>query len=138
MKVKLKIEKEFDVKYLLAEAGARYWEDTTVNGKEDTDGKLIPCRDGDYWKPVIELETGIIVNWKKGTTANVHYKCCDDGVYKLLDENKNVIMLIDGYVPEMMCPEENGYGDYVIMVIDKDGKIRNWKTDFSDFTNNNE
>ena len=26
MKVKLKIEKEFDVKYLLAEVGARYWD----------------------------------------------------------------------------------------------------------------
>ena len=30
------------VKYLRAECGVRYWEDATVNGVEDTDGKLIP------------------------------------------------------------------------------------------------
>ena len=25
-----------------------------------------------------------------------------------------------------MCPESNGYGDYIIMEIDKDGKIDKW------------
>lgn len=25
-----------------------------------------------------------------------------------------------------MCPEEPGYGDYIIMKIDEDGKIENW------------
>jgi hypothetical protein len=134
MKVKLKIEKEFDVKYLLAEAGARYWEDTTVNDVEDTEGTLIPCRDGDYWKPLIELETGKIVNWQQGVKAEIHYKCCDDGTYKLLDENKEVIKEIEGYVPGIMCPKENGYGDYVIMDIDESGQIQDWECDLSDFT----
>lgn len=133
MKVKLKIEKEFDVKYLQAEVGARYWEDATVNGEEDTEGTLIPCRDGEYWKPLIDIESGIIVNWDKGTTAFVHYKCCDDGLYKLLDADKREIKSIDGYVPSIMCPKENGYGDYVIMDIDRDGKISNWKPILSDF-----
>jgi hypothetical protein len=32
-----------------------------------------------------------------------------------------------------MCPKENGYGDYVIMDIDREGKIANWKADLSDF-----
>jgi hypothetical protein len=39
----------------------------------------------------------------------------------------------DGYVPKIMCPTENGYSDYVIMDIDRDGKIANWKADLSDF-----
>lgn len=138
MKVKLKIEKEFEVKYLLAEVGARYWEDSTVNGEEDTEGTIIPCRDGEYWKPLIDIETGIITNWDKGHTASIHYKCCDDGLYKLLDENKNEIKAIEGYVPNIMCPKENGYGDYVIMDIDRDGKIENWKADLSDFQDNDE
>ena len=133
MKLKLKIEKEFDVKYLLAECGARYWENADVNGKEDTDGTLIPCRVGKYWSPLINLETGIIENWEKGKTANIYYKCCDDGYYHLLDENKNTIHSIEGYVPNMMSPKENGYGDYVIMDIDENGKIMNWRVDFSDF-----
>jgi hypothetical protein len=38
MKVKLVIEKEFDVKYLKAEVGARYWEDSSVDGVEDSEG----------------------------------------------------------------------------------------------------
>jgi hypothetical protein len=134
MKVKLKIEKEFDVKYLLAEVGARYWEDAKVNDIEDSEGTEIPCRDGEYWMPLIELETGIIVNWEKGKTASIHYKCCDDGLYRLLDENRNEIMAIEGYVPSIMCPKKDGYGDYVIMDIDVDGKIDGWVADLSDFT----
>lgn len=133
MNITLKIEKEYDVKYLLAECGARYWSDSTVNGEEDTNGKLMPCIDGEYWKPLIELETGKILNWEQGKEADVYYKVCDDGLYKLLDKDKKIIHSIDGYVPKIMCPTKPGYGDYVIMKIDKDGYIKNFNPDFSDF-----
>lgn len=136
MKVKLKIEKEFDVKYLLAEVGVRYWEDATVDGVEDEEGSLIPCRDGDYWKPLIDIETGVITNWEKGRTASIHYKCCDDGVYALLDEYKETVKAIEGYVPDIMCPEGEGYGDYVIMNVDSDGKIDKWECNLDDFLDN--
>jgi hypothetical protein len=136
MKIKLKIEKEFDVMYLQAESGVRYWEDTTVNDQEDTQGDLIPCRNGDYWKPLININTGIIENWQIGKKADIHYKCCDDGTYRLLDQNKKEIISIDGYVPNMMCPKEDGYGDYVIMDVDSEGRIQKWKVDFSYFQNN--
>jgi len=33
-----------------------------------------------------------------------------------------------------MCPEGEGFGDYIKMVIDENGKIKNWKPDFEDFT----
>lgn len=134
MKIVLKVEKEFDVKYLEAMAGARYWEDAKVDGVEDTEGDLIPCRDGDYWHPIIEIETGIIINWEKGKTACIHYKCCDDGFYHLLDENKNVIKSFNGYVPSIMSPKDSGYGDYVIMDVDADGKIQNWVPNLDEFT----
>lgn len=134
MKVKLKIEKDFEVKYLLAEVGARYWKDATVNDEEDTEGTLIPCREGDYWKPLIDIETGVIVNWLKVSVASIHYKACDDGKYHLLDEDKNIIKSIDGYVPDIMSPKENGYGDYVIMDVDREGQIANWKIKLEDFT----
>jgi len=33
----------------------------------------------------------------------------------------------------MMCPTENGYGDYVIMNILEDGTIENFTANFEDF-----
>jgi hypothetical protein len=32
--------------YIEVEAEVRYWEDASVNGQEDTDGKLMPFRFG--------------------------------------------------------------------------------------------
>ena len=136
MKVKLKIEKEFEVKYLQVKAGARYWEDAIVDGVEDTEGSLIPCREGDYWCPLIELESGVIENWEHGKKASVHFKVCDDGEYSLLDLNKEVVKSIDGYVPDIMSPKESGYGDYIIMDIDENGKISNWRVKLDEFTDN--
>lgn len=121
------------VRYLQAECGVRYWEDATVNGVEDADGTLIPCRDGDSWSPLIDLETGKIENWRQGVTASIHYKVCDDGVYMLLNEAKEEVHRIDGYVPEMLSPKDNGFGDYVIMDVDADGMIQGWKADLRAF-----
>jgi hypothetical protein len=61
MKAKFTVTKEFDVEYLFVEAGVRYWEDGVINGVEDKDGN-IPCRDGDCWKPLININTGKIIN----------------------------------------------------------------------------
>ena len=135
MKIELKVPKEYDAKYLLVNAGVRYWEDATIDGIEDVEGDLIPCRDGDMWKPLIDIELGIIVNWKQGTTADIHYKVCDDGMYILLDENKEQITNVSGYVIDMMCPEGEGFGDYIIMKVDNNGKIAKWNPSFDEFKN---
>lgn len=121
------------VKFLRAECGVRYWEDAAVNGEDDEDGQLIPCRTNDTWSPLIDLSTGTIQDWPAGTTAQVHYKVCDDGIYKLLSADMSIVASIDGYVPSIMSPGGSGYGDYVIMTIDGAGKIENWKVDLSDF-----
>ncbi|MDW9852755.1 hypothetical protein GOB46_09170 [Sinorhizobium meliloti] len=127
-----------EVKYLQAECGVRYWEDGEVNGTEDTDGELMPLRVKDAWCPTIDLETGAIQDWPAGTTANIHYKVCDAGLYKLLDAEKKVVREIDGYVPTMMSPGGSGYGDYVIMTIGPDGKIENWSVDLEPFQEDGE
>lgn len=140
MKVKIKTLKEFDVKYLKVDAGVRYFEDAKVNGVRDTDDSpMIPfavlCKAADSglrhdtyrWRPTIDLEEGKIVDWPKGTTADVHYKVCDDGTYSLLDKDKNVLIEVNSYVPDILCPKEEGYGDYIIMDIDEDGNIANWE-----------
>lgn len=129
MKATTKINKEVDIKYLRIEAQVRYWEDAEVNGKEDTeDGGLIPCKEGDIWKPLIDINKGVIVNWPQGTTADIHYKVCDQGEYFLLDENHNEVLSLTGgqYVPNKLIPDSDGCGDYIIMQIDEMGKILNW------------
>jgi len=103
--------------------GVRYWEDSEVNGVTDEKGDLIPCREGDYWCPEINVRTGQILNWEYGKEANIHYKVCDDGEYTLLDVRGFEIVSNDSYVPDCLCPREEGYGDYVIMDIDEDGFI---------------
>ena len=141
--IKVATTTKVPVKYLRARCGVRYWEDATVNGERDDDGSRIPCREGTAadndklgggnWCPLIELESGQIEGWPAGTTADIHYKVCDDGDYALLDENRAVVKAIDGYVPDIMCPGGEADGDYVIMHIGADGVIANWRVDLADF-----
>lgn len=142
--IKVTETKSVMVKWIKARCGVRYWEDGEVNGEVDADGSRIPLREGtaadnDHlnggnWCPTIDIETGRIEGWPEGTTASIHYKVCDDGDYELLDTDRNVVKAIDGYVPSIMCPEGDGYGDYVIMKIAADGTIAKWNpNDLEDF-----
>ena len=117
---------------LQIDAGVRYWEDSSVDNVDDVKGDLIPCRDGDRWKPLIDVESGLILNWKVGTTAKIHYKICDDGIYTLTEINGTQSMK-DGYVPDCLAIDDTGFGDYIIMDIDKNGLITNWEFDITEF-----
>lgn len=132
MKAKFTVTKEFDIEYLFVEAGVRRWEDGIINGIEDKDGN-IPCRDGDCWKPLININTGKIVNWTQGVKASIHYKVCDNGTYKLLDINMELIKKIRDYVPKILSPKVEGWGDYITMDIDSDGQISNWRIILDEF-----
>ena len=134
MKITLKIEKTFDAKFLQVEAGVRYWEDATVNGVEDEEGDLIPCRDGHNWCPIIEIETGKIINWEIGKTADIHYKVCDDGKYILQDENRDHIKTLEDYVISDLTDDS----DYIILTIDENGVIENWNPTLEDFKTEND
>lgn len=118
-----------DAAYLVVEAGVRYWEDATVNGIEDTDGTLIPCREGGLWKPIIRLVDGKIMGWPDDTTADINYKVCDAGSYFLSDPGGNTIAKYRGhYVPDsFLCVGDTGYGDYIIFSVAAGGKIVGWK-----------
>lgn len=136
MKTELTIPQFYEVEYLRAKIGVRYWEDGEIDGEGDEDGSKTPCKEGDYWVPIIHLNTGRITNWEQGKTASIHYKSCDDNVFTLLDLALNEVIEIEGYVINMMCPAEHGFGDYVIMDIDADGYIQNFQVDFSEFQAN--
>ena len=132
-------EKQVEVKTLHVKAHVRYWEDAEINGVEDTDGTLTPCKEGELWCPIIDLDTGIILNWEQGKEAKIHFKVCDSGSYFIKNEKGYDVLLIeDDYVPSIMSPGGDGYGDYIIMNIDKYGRIENWKPDLSDFENRDE
>ena len=144
MKANIKITKEVDVRYLKLDAGVRYWEDSDIDGTPDVDmyeckGNAVPrmpfavkvkdkpesniYSDHWRWQPTIDIERGCIVDWPKGTTARVHYKVCDDGVYHLLDSLEKIIVSVESYVPD--CIGE--WGDYIVMDIDEDGNIENFR-----------
>ncbi|AZO45902.1 hypothetical protein EJ076_34875 [Mesorhizobium sp. M7D.F.Ca.US.005.01.1.1] len=117
-----------DARFILGHAGVRYWEDAEVNGVEDEDGTLIPGREGDRWKVKIDLPTGKVVDWPEGTTADIHYKVCDEGEYWLLDAAGNKIAYREGYVPgDFLCHGDNGYGDYIILKVGPDGQIADYE-----------
>ena len=128
-KAALKTELNKAAKFLFVRADVRYWDDAKVNGVEDSEGKLIPCRVGDTWSPVIRLDDGQVMEWPTGTSADIHYKVCDAGQYLLANENKEEIAIRNGYyVPDdLLSIGSNGYGDYIILNIDADGKIKDWK-----------
>lgn len=109
-------------------AEPRYWEDATVCGDEDADGSLIPFREGDLWCPIIDLESGKVIDWPNGVTADIHYKVCDQGEYWLRDANgARVAKWRSHYVPDrFLCHGDAGYGDYIIMTVETDGRILNW------------
>lgn len=115
--------------HIKVSAGVRYWEDATINGSEDTFGTLTPLRKGNRWCPVIRLSDGAVTNWPQGTTADIRFMVCDDGQYWLLDDKLNIVAKWTGfYVPNaFLCQGDRVYGDYIIMEIGADGRIRNWQ-----------
>lgn len=124
-----------DIQKIQVKAYVRYWEDSKINGVEDTEnGDNVPCKIFSLWCPLIKVQTGVIENWEIGKTAKVHYKVTDCCGWELLDENGTVIQSQDdGYVPKTLCPAERGYGDYIIMNINENGLIDKWRFDIDDF-----
>lgn len=110
------------------------WELGIIDGEEDTpDGKNAVCKDGDYFVPIINIKTGQILNWEQGKTAHISYKITDECYWELRDSNNVVISSNEDYVPNTLSPAEEGWGDYMIMNIDKNGFIDKWKFNRKDF-----
>ncbi len=127
MKANIKTTIQKEIKHVFVSANVRYWEDSEVNGVEDTNGDLIPCRDGENWCPQIDIDSGLILNWKQGVSAEIHYKVCDGCSFIIMDNDGRPVYAQDNdYVPSFLSPKEDGYGDYIIMDITSEGYIRNW------------
>ncbi len=136
MDFKITEEKTINVSYLRVSVGARYYEDAKLNGIEDAEKKM-PCIIENYWCPLIDIDSGRILNWEEGNKADLHYKVCDNGKYSLMNAYFEVLKDFTGYVPSIMSPNGESFGDYIIMKIDEKGFIENWNpssiNDFNDY-----
>lgn len=149
MEVMITKKIEVNVTTIEVDTAVRYWEDSYINGFPDIDlyevkgeGKpKMPCAEkvkkelekciySDHWRwrPIIDIESGKILNWEQGVEANVHYKVCDEFACTIKDREGNCVVDYEDYVPKFMCPKEEGWGDYIIMDINTDGYIQGWQT----------
>lgn len=95
-----------------------------VKYDEDDMPNDFPFRKGESWAITVEADTGKIVGWPQGKTADLYMKVTDGGSYFLLGEDGKVIAALEqDYVPDCIPGE---YGDYIIFVIDADGVIADW------------
>ena len=151
MKINIIKPVEIEAKFLKVRAGVRYPEDSEFIEAEN-DRKVNYISDDEenpkmsfmeveydkyghkkfYWTPTIDLENSVIVNWPKGVKVHVFYKVCDDFECTVYDEYDNEVLHYEGYVPDFMSIEEEGYGDYIDMIIDENGCIQNWNITSSD------
>lgn len=130
MEVERFIVNTIDVVYLHFIAHIRYWENIEIfkDGVKVDENKM-PGRMGEFWDCTINVDEGKFLNWIPGVVADVYFKVCDEFSFEFIDNKGNYIFnRVNEYVPRFMCPEEPGYGDYIIMHIDENGFIRNWST----------
>ena len=151
MKITILKPVEFEAKFLKVRAGVRYPEDSEFIEVEndrkinyisdDAENPKMPFIEVEYdkyghkkfyWTPIIDLENGVIINWPKGVKVHVFYKVCDDFECNVYDEYDNEVLHYEGYVPDFMAIEEEGYGDYIDMIIDENGCICDWNITSSD------
>lgn len=145
MKQKIKIEVEVNIVSADCRIYARNFDTSEVNDMEDDwENPRMPLVKTDengekYWNPIILLDEGRIINWPKGTTARIHYKSVDRNEVTLFDENCNVVgKKYKGYVPDFLCPVDDGWGDYVIMNINGEGIIEDFNPNLDDIFNEEE
>ena len=140
---------KYDVKTIVVKAAVRYPEDAdfiedkiddqnkhyTNYVTDDSENPTIPFIETEYdkhghkkfyWQPTIDLENGVIINWPKGVKVHVFDKVCDEFECTVYDKNDNEVLHYEGYVPDFMAIEDEGYGDYIDMIIDGNGYIKDW------------
>ena len=145
--VKKFVQDEVNLKYFVIDCEPRYWEDSEINGQDDTDtmaiadGKGQPGMPFAYydkeakvwkWKIKINVDTGYVQGWPNEITADIHYKVCDQGEYWFEDaKGKKCFAQEIGdktcdYVPSLIDFYGDSYGDYIVMTIESNGHVKEW------------
>ncbi len=77
----------------------------------------------------IDVENGKLLNHDLGHKIKLYNKAVDEGTYTLLDTETGETKTIQDYVISGLDTYGNGYGDYVILDVDKNGFIKGWDSD---------
>lgn len=147
MKVIVNRPGEIDIKTIYVNAHVRYPEDSMIRedlddawGEDDPDKPNMPCMEyvenrysGWYWKPIIDIKTGKILNWREGVRASISYKVCDEFECTVKDASDAIVASYNGYVLNFMAITDEGYGDYIYLDVNEEGYIENWSFDEYDF-----
>ena len=119
-------------KILRIYAIVRFWEDGLLNDKPDDPVKpKMPCiniyENEKAWCPIINVITGQIINWTIGNYADINYKVCDLCYIDYFEDDEIICNNeVERYCPLFLSPDENNFGDYITIKIDKNGYIKNW------------
>jgi hypothetical protein len=123
-----------EIGFIRLHSNIRYVEDAIVNGENDDENNpRMPFiekvnKDEVFWTIDIDANTGVVKNWPTGMTAQVHYKSCDENDISFFGLGGNLLREVHWcYVPDFLSIEDSGYGDYIIINIDENGKIHNWE-----------
>lgn len=92
-----------------------------------------PLRSNNIWHARVNLSTKKIENWPLGETGYLAIKVVDRGTYNLLDSGNDIVLEMQGYVPNNLIPGQ--WGDYIELRINEEGIITNWNKwyNFKDF-----
>lgn len=152
MQITKKIEVAKEIKTMVCYMVPRFYEDIkmTLDGEPvevDENGKGLPSEIFDNWiidtketfflnyfknvnqiKFIIDIDKGVIKNWKQGMVADIYWKVVDQGLYQYYDENDKLFAEYSGYVPDELGITDTSYGDYVCMFVNENGEIQDWDT----------
>ena len=127
MEIEVTRKEKLNVKYIRFDIPIRpgdigcYNDDIQVCQAIENDGHLTLT---------IDIETGVVYGKSRiKHDVRIYSKVCDEGYYMLLDEYNCVVYQFRSYVPDILSCIDNGFGDYLSMVIHPDGSIDNWDSD---------
>ena len=117
------------IEIIEARVKIEYWEDSKVDGEWDIDGNMPLRLKNNIWNIRVYLDDGRIVGWPVGTNADIFYRVGKSGKYSLMTKKKKKIATFkERHVPnDIFCINNDGWGEYMIFCIGRDGKIKNWK-----------
>lgn len=104
----------------------------TLNKFFETD--IFSCAKEDEYDTInvmIDVDTKKLVGWlETNDIVSIFAKVRDEGIYRYYDKDKNVVLEKENeYVPDFLQVEEDGFGDYLNMIINKEGVIENFNID---------
>ena len=134
------IEKEVDVKQITLSVLVLDWMGFEIDGIAETENEAVPCKRDNYWEPIIDVEVGTILNWKKGVVAAVMCKILQLN-FKIIDSLGETLLCKEGIgkdgkpiqIPDTLSPGNSGWDSYIILDINEEGKIEDWNFNINDF-----